>query len=584
MKNTGKRDYKRIIAPVLAFVMIALVWSRTGIYFETNDDKYITEILCGMETGIPETRTAYVSYLLTLPLSLLYRFTSAVPWYGTSAVPWYGMTLILFHILTYGVVLESIYSRCTKIREVITGTVLAPLLLLANLYLTGCIAYTSTAALLAAGGYFCLLIHKHPKRRWIYFGLLEALGGLLRMNSMLMMQPMGMALVCGAALGDLEMPDRKEIIDIRKTGKEYLLAIGKVVLVPVTVILALLAVDEFVYRDSGWKAYHKFNDAETILFDYGGAPLYENVKDILDKYQVTEADYNAYQSYMILDWVLSPECAEEIAEYALEHREKMSAAGLWEEIRRNVWQDSHWGLKYVLLFLWATVIVELLLVRKLPLLLSGLGLLSGKIFSWGVLLYRGRFPLRVSMPLLAGEVLLLTALILVYAEKLEQRRRYMIFIVLLGGMCVTAVPAGRQQYSYVLEENRGQEIYMEGLREITEYCNAHPENRYIVDMGAIVYYEGSALECEIYQHRNYILSGSWYSNSPNLRRYNAEYLNGDGVYFLVYDDGRGESHPGIIHLAQRTGASPEVFDRFTASNGVSYLIYYFDGEYCIEEP
>lgn len=59
---------------------------------------------------------------------------------------------------------------------------------------------------------------------------------------------------------------------------------------------------------------------------------------------------------------------------------------------------------------------------------------------------------------------------------------------------------------------------------------------------------------------------------------------GGGIYLLVYDDGRGKSHPGILHLSQRTGAEPEVCDGFTASNGVPYLIYYFDGEYCIEEP
>lgn len=571
-----KRDYKRIAALALSFVMIALVWSRTGICFGTNDEKYITQILCGLETGVPEARTVYVSYLLALPLSLLYRLAPGVPWFG--------MMLILFHILIYGAVLESIYSRCARKAEAVAGTALAVLLLLADLYITGCIAYTSTAALLAAGGYFCLLTHKYPKRRWIYFLLLEALGGMLRINAMLMIQPMGMLLTWSMALGSLKRSDKKQTADVRRLCGEFLQEAGKTVFASVLITLTLLAVDAFVYRDEGWKAYHKFNDAEIILFDYGVVPAYEEVKEILDRYQVTEADYNAYQSYMILDWVLSPECAEEVAEYALEHREKMNAADWWAEMKQNIWQDSHWGLKYVLLFLWMMAIVEMLLVRKTELLLSILGLWCGKLFTWGVLLYRGRFPLRVSMPLLAGEVLLLTALILVYGEKLERRPRYGMAFALAVGLCVTVIPAGRQQYRYVMKENRGQEIYMEGLREIGAYCNTHPDNRYIVDMGAVVYYKGSALETEIYQDRNYILSGSWYSNSPNLRRYNAKYLNEGRIYFLVYDDGRGEDHPGIVHLTQRTGVEPEVCDRFTASNGVSYLVYYFDGEYQIEEP
>lgn len=579
--KTAKRDYKRIVALALVSAMIALVWSRTGFYFETNDEKYITQILCGLETGQPEPRTVYVSYLLALPLSLLYRVTSRIPWFG--------MTLVLFQAFAYVSVLESIYSRRGKGLEAAAGTILASMLILANFYLLGCISYTATAALMAVTGYFCFLVHRDTKRRWIYFGLFEILGGMLRINAMLMMQPMGMLLMCGMILNEKEMPgaggaNEKEMPGTGGAGKERLLLFGRAVMVPAAAVLVLLLTDAFVYRDSSWKAYHKFNDAEVVLFDYGGAPDYAEVKDILDRYQVTEADYNAYQSYMILDWVLSPECAGEVAEYAREHRER-DISVTWEELKRNMWQDSHWGLNHVLLFLWAVAAVELLLVRKLSLLFAMLALFSGKMISWGALLYQGRFPLRISMPLLAGEVMLLTALILVYGEWADKRVRYGLFLVFTAGMCATVVPAGRQQYRYVRKENEGQEVYMEGLREIGEYCNAHPGNRYIIDMGgALTYYKGSALEWEIYQDRNYIFSGSWYSNSPGIRHYNAQYLKGQGVYFLVYDDGRGESHPGVVHLAQRTGAEPEVSDSFTAANGVPYLVYYFEGEYCIEEP
>lgn len=119
--------------------------------------------------------------------------------------------MILFQILTYGAVLESIYSRCTKIAEMAAGTILVSLLVLANLYITGCIEFTSTAALAAAGGYFCFLTHRDLKRRWIYFGVLEVLGGMLRMNSMLMMQPMGTLLTCGVVLDEVVMQGRQGV-------------------------------------------------------------------------------------------------------------------------------------------------------------------------------------------------------------------------------------------------------------------------------------------------------------------------------------------------------------------------------------
>lgn len=124
---------------------------------------------------------------------------------------------------------------------------------------------------------------------------------------------------------------------------------------------------------------------------------------------------------------------------------------------------------------------------------------------------------------------------------------------------------------------------MEGLREIRAYCNARPQNKYILDAVSMSYYRGSALECEIYGDSNYIVAGNWYANSPCVRRYHGEYLSGCGeFYFLVYDDGRGLEHPCVSWLMQETGVQPEVYERFTASHGGSYLVYQFEGAYYIE--
>lgn len=45
----------------------------------------------------------------------------------------------------------------------------------------------------------------------------------------------------------------------------------------------------------------------------------------------------------------------------------------------------------------------------------------------------------------------------------------------------------------------------------------------------------------------------------------------------------GISHPGVSYLIQETGVQPEICDRITVSPGGTYLVYYFDGKYCIEE-
>jgi len=556
--------------------MTALVWRKTGIYFETNDDKCITEILCGRMAGAPDAHTVYVSYLLALPLSLLYRVAPMLPWYGLS--------LILLQVFVYAIVLESLYSRCVKKREFAACTVLTALVLLMNLYLLGCIQYTSTAALTAAAGYFCLLIQSDRKRAWVYFCLAELLAGLLRTSAMLMMQPMGILAVGGMLIGRRKMSYR-----------ERFAAMGRVVLPAVAALLIVSAADALAYGGSGWETYGKYNDARETLYDYTGMPPYEEVREILDRYQVSEADYNAYASYMLLDWVLPPECAGEVAEYAAERKEAWGVGKLWRELARNLFEDPHWGINHVLAVLWIAAAVLAILWKEAKLLLPVLGLLAGKIFSWGFLLYRGRFPLRVSMPLLAGEILLLLAILLKCGREAEERLqdscrkgkyfRYCVLGILAVLLCATGVRAGRRQYYYVLDENNGQKLFMEGLRDIGAYCNAHPENRYILDAVSMGYYRGSALECEIYGQRNYIVAGSWYSNSPEVRRYNKEYLSGaedEGFYFIVYDSGSGAGHPCVSYLIQETGVQPELYERLTVSHGGSYLVFYFDGAYHIE--
>lgn len=82
-----------------------------GIFFETNDDKLITEILTGTLAGEPVVHTFYLNYLLSYSLSILYKISIHVPWYG-------GM-LALCHIVVYSALLQSISTRCKTIREYI---------------------------------------------------------------------------------------------------------------------------------------------------------------------------------------------------------------------------------------------------------------------------------------------------------------------------------------------------------------------------------------------------------------------------------------------------------------------------------
>lgn len=57
----------------IVLVMIAAVYFRAGIYFDTNDDRFLSEILSGVYGEHPEPHTIYMNYLLSLPLTALYK-------------------------------------------------------------------------------------------------------------------------------------------------------------------------------------------------------------------------------------------------------------------------------------------------------------------------------------------------------------------------------------------------------------------------------------------------------------------------------------------------------------------------------
>lgn len=71
------------VGTILLFA--SFLWIKDmGVYFETNDDRIIAEILSGVHSLTQDPHTIHENYLLMLPLSLLYKITSGVSWYGWS--------------------------------------------------------------------------------------------------------------------------------------------------------------------------------------------------------------------------------------------------------------------------------------------------------------------------------------------------------------------------------------------------------------------------------------------------------------------------------------------------------------------
>lgn len=565
--NFKQKGGKAVAAAGIMLLWIFILLKTTGIAFELNDDRCIAEILSGGMTGSPEARTVYMNYFLGLPLSALYRILPQVPWYG-------GM-LVLCHLGLYAALTASFWSRAEKPAEYAVFTGLAGCLVLGNLYMTAAIQYTSTAALAAVAGYGCLILRGETGKGMRWFVFFEALAFLLRGQAMLMVQPLGAAVCAGLYLADRKI----------SPGRRWMRT-GRMAAALALILLAGTAGVLLSFRGQGWQDYYRFNRAEEKMFDYYKQPAYEEVKHILDRYGVSETEYIAYCNYVILDWDISVPCAEELAEYAESGRKStLDGTELLAGIGREAWSGEYMGMNRAAAAAWAAVLLWMLIFRRYGLALPLAGLFLGRSLVWGYLVYVDRLPYRVTLPLFAGE-LILTAALLVrdYREyKTEQKDQkkekwgeltWGIFILLTGVFCVLT---GKAQYGAALEANARQEIFIESLAGIGDYCREHPENRYLLDTQSVMECNGGVFETRIYGNHNYVYTGTWYSNSPGVRRHLREYLEDGkrGFCLIVRDDGKGADHYGVVYMAEKLGAVPQEADRFVTANGSPYLVWEF---------
>lgn len=144
----------------------------------------------------------------------------------------------------------------------------------------------------------------------------------------------------------------------------------------------------------------------TALFDYHGKPEYEEVREILDKYNISENKYKAYCSYTILDWNTETECDRKLEEYVSEHSGNTLGIGdVFQEVYNYSYKEFDWKMNTVAIAAWILWIVFVLSCRRWSALLPGICLAVSKTAVWGALIWMGRMPYRIVIPLFACETM-----------------------------------------------------------------------------------------------------------------------------------------------------------------------------------
>ncbi len=584
------KKYRIPLAFMISAIWIFLIYRCTGIFFETNDDRIITEIFSGSMTGFPEAHTYYIDYILGFLLSSLYRISTAIPWYG-------GM-LVLFQFLCCFFTADAFLSRCKNQKNILIALAIVALLYAAGLYVIASIQYTSTAALLAITGYLCFLLYPQEKSRCILFFTLEFLSFLLRSNAMLMIQPMGFLVLCGLCNPLFSFPLCKPRSP-KKLSAKYRPLFYAIAILSSILIIGKCSYSIF-HSTPGWKEYKKVNDAVTEITDYAAIPNYADVQLILQKYNVTEKQYNAFLQYAMIEENLSGDCLLEIAEVAHAQNVSPSLPLIFRQFLHSYTTHEYWNLNLLLLASWTILLIYIVFKKVFCLLFPLAGLLLSRSALWLFLLYEGRVPPRVMVPLYLSEIIFLLCLFFLAISKNDEDDNtqipknsrlnimpdqktgitYIIKHQLPVLLVLMLLPFGlktlKSQYLHVSAKNATESIYFQGIQDMISYCNNHPEKHYFIDASTLIYYRGSAFETKIYGPRNGVITGCWYSGAPVLYQYEKNYFSAcDSIYLITSSDMEMQSGMVIDYLEERLEVSAYLEDVFTVSNGGKYLVYAF---------
>lgn len=415
MKQLSDRKLTAWQALLVSFlstcIVIGVMVARYGICFETNDDRIFSEIFSGVLTGTPSAYGIYINYLLGKLISTLFSITKSVQWYG--------LFLICCFVTIYTALMTVVLQKCDNMLEQMVFWLLGCLVIVANVYIFVLIQFTTVAGALAVAGYFWLLIDKESDRRYIVFGIFECMAILLRQDSMLMVQPIGICVVAGFLLIRC-FESRQEFKNCLKELAQCILAIG--------VVIVFAHVGNYVigdYSSEEWQAYTEYNDLNVQMADYYGYPGYEQCKDILKKYNVTEAEYQALRRYVVLDNKFDPEFMAELSNMAQKNHEIENPFSLIQIAKRLITYpkyDNCYGYEISVPGMYIAVGFLILLSGQIRYMIPVMAVCGSKNIIFAYLIYRGRLPHRVVNILWVAELLLLAAIgVCVFLEAPRER-------------------------------------------------------------------------------------------------------------------------------------------------------------------
>lgn len=544
----------------------------------TNDDLFRRMIVSGEFSGTPSPYIIYGHYLLGLLLSCLYSLTCSAPWYGLFCL---GVTALSLSVIIYRFLRLPLllWQRFLLLALTGFGTLVC---IFRQLIIS---QYTVTAALAGAAALFLAMtfdLHGSRKSRLLHLAGINALAVcsyLIRDDSFYMLLPFaGILWLC------------RYLADSRRREKAVILRYLSLPIVLAALTLVLIIVQKSAYSGAAWEEFTRYNENRETIFDYYGFPDYEENRELYASLGITEESLTAISTrYMtLLDSHYNGESMERLARVSVEQN-KPAFDGAYLKNMLKDWRTLSLGqsekpLNYGVLFGYLIILLGVCITRdkNTGLLLAGLA--AARSFTWLYLLYKGRYPERVTQSLFLTEFMALLALL---AILLARHRAKKIFLwTMTAALLLTSLSAvsfGRRGVPQAKGSAAGLMEFSATYQELKDYCVSHPENFYFLDVYTVAFYTEPVLHTAPDRTPNYLALGSWASTSPLSRALlasrgiedaGASVVEDDSVYLIFLED---ETFSGEYLFAYYRSVYPNarftLTDSWEGSNGVTFAVY-----------
>jgi len=549
---------KSILPLTITVILFTVFLCFYKVIYAINDDLMIESVLSGSFFEI-YPYTYYFSVPLGTVIAALYTWVDTVPWFGVFIMSCYFVSIFSIEYVAI--------NRVSEFKQKLLA-VGASLIFIMSILLSGMILphYTVVAATVGAVG-IVLFMSSKCEQQFVAPIVFFIFTYLIRENVFFMLVPF-----VGIAFIYLLIVNKGCNI---KGYFKYALWFFAASVVVIVVNRTLLSSDE-------WKQYIRFNDIRTEVYDYVGIIDDEEARDYYANHGISAEEINLIKSYnlLLMDKEKAENDLEIIADFAHMRLDRIGGGSRIREavksyIYRTLKERADFPYNYLVIGLYIVTACMILVNKKyfyfIPLAMTGIY----RSAIWIYLIYKGRYPERVTVSLYIMEISLL---LFMFIRSMHNSSKIIVRIALIG-VIAAFILSGYVNYKHLDLEYAKVKNTNSCDDVLYSYMYDHLEDFYYLDVYATVSRTKPVLEKSEFDTENYMILGGWMLEHPLCNSKIAvsghdtvtEALKSDSRYHIVVKNGVGAD---AKQLSEWIGADA-IYEDSIDSGNVTFYIYSF---------